>query len=133
MSRSPSLVWGLINSLQLITYQSFINVHFPADVEIYLIALLNLANLEVFPTDGLKDYFGDKFDDLIGYDEEEDWEYDSSRFLTQSMIDAEVYDPRIIRSNILIFVFICIALALALLAFGFRVCFSKKRKIRSFC
>ena len=69
MAGSLSLLWGLINSLQLMTYYPFINVQFPVNVSIYLKALFNLANMEVLPTEDLKEYFGTEFDRIIEYDE----------------------------------------------------------------
>lgn len=51
------------------TYYPFINVQFPVNVSIYLKALFNLANMEVLPTEDLKEYFGTEFDRIIEYDE----------------------------------------------------------------
>ena len=70
MAGSMSLLWGLINTLQLLTFYYFINVQFPINVSIYLKSLYDLANMEVLPTDELRDYFGEEFDQFIDYEEE---------------------------------------------------------------
>ena len=118
-----SLLWGLINTLQLLTFYYFINVQFPINVSIYLKSLYDLANMEVLPTDELRDYFGEEFDQFIDYEEDSKEEaFDANEYLTQTMIDADYGETRVMRSNILIYILFFAIMALALIAVLLRVC-----------
>ena len=131
MAGSLSLLWGLINSLQLLTYYPFLNVHFPINVNIYLAALFDLANMDVLPSDDLEEYFGSKFDQAIGYDESSSDDQEAAQIMTQTMIDADFGELRILQSNMLLYLLFALIFAIALLAMIVKLCFKKvKRAIK---
>ena len=69
LSGTLSLLWGLINSVQLLVAHSLINVRYPANVWRYIIRLHELANLEVLPTEEIEDYYADQMDNMVQYEE----------------------------------------------------------------
>ena len=51
--------------------------------------------------------------------------------MTQSMIEAEFGELRVLKSNILLYIFFALILAVALLAMIVRLCFWKVRRVKS--
>ena len=45
-----SQIWGMINALQIIAYMTYLNVYFPANVEIFFGFIINLSEFDIFPT-----------------------------------------------------------------------------------
>ena len=105
------------------TYYPFINVRFPINVKIYLIALFDLANMDMMPTDGIEEYFGSKFDQAIGYDENSSDDQQAEQIMTQAMIDADFGELRILKSNMLLYLLFALILAIVLLAMIMKLCF----------
>ena len=59
LGSSLSLLWGLINSLQLVTHFPLANVPYPDNAAIYFGALLELASFDLIPTDWAEDKIDD--------------------------------------------------------------------------
>jgi len=66
LAGSLSLLWGLINALQLLTHFPMVNVKWPENAMTYYSALYELANLDLVPTDMLEE----KLNEEVGIDEE---------------------------------------------------------------
>ena len=54
MSASLSILWGMINALQLMVNLPLMNVNFPANAIFFYTLLMNMANLDVLPINGLE-------------------------------------------------------------------------------
>ena len=54
LAGSLSLLWGLINSLQLVTHFPLINVIFPTNAKTYFGVMFEIANFDLIPTDDLE-------------------------------------------------------------------------------
>ena len=60
LAGSLSLLWGLINSLQLVTHFPFCNVIFPDNAKMYYGIMYEIGNFDMIPTDGLEDYLDEQ-------------------------------------------------------------------------
>ena len=54
LASSLSLLWGLIHALQLVTHLPLLNVRFPDTTKVYYEAMLQIATLDLIPTDELE-------------------------------------------------------------------------------
>ena len=102
LSGTLSLLWGLINSIQLLVAHSLINLRYPANIWQYIIRLHELANLEVLPTEDIEDYYAEQFDNMVQYEEQGNHEenpFDLADHLSESMIEAGFVEARLIKSN----------------------------------
>lgn len=57
MSTSLSILWGLINCLQIAVYMPLLNVEFPPNVGLMLNKLTDVATFNILPMDLLNSYF----------------------------------------------------------------------------
>ena len=56
LAGSLSLLWGLINSLQLVTHFPLCNVIFPENAKMYYGIMYEIGNFDLIPTDDIEDY-----------------------------------------------------------------------------
>ena len=56
------MLWGLINSLQIVSYLMFFNIPIPANVLVVNKVLYEIATFDLVELDWLEEYF----DDLVG-------------------------------------------------------------------
>ena len=71
MSFSLNYLWGMINCIQLIVYLPLYNIIFPANINMFLTVLINIATFDVIPmiddiNEALFDF--EHLDDAIGRD-----------------------------------------------------------------
>ena len=57
LSSSLALLWGLLNSLQIVAHFKLLKVVFPSNVEIYFEVLYEISNVSIIPRDELALYF----------------------------------------------------------------------------
>jgi len=58
MSGSLSLLWGMINALQIISHLPYFNVYMPANAQIFYTFMNNISNFDVIPTDSIFQWLG---------------------------------------------------------------------------
>ena len=90
------MLWGLINSLQLVTHFPLANAPYPDNAAIYFGALLELASFDLIPTDWAED----EIDDKVGDANKSESDFVASEHLSQSTIDAGYDNQNILTSNI---------------------------------
>lgn len=54
LASSLSLLWGLLNALQLVTHFPMINVKFPENADMYFGIMYDLASFDLIPTDDIE-------------------------------------------------------------------------------
>ena len=54
LASSLSLLWGLINSLQLVAHFPLLNVDIPVNAQIYFEVMLEVATFDLVPTEGVQ-------------------------------------------------------------------------------
>ena len=57
LSSSLALLWGLLNSLQIVAHFKLLKVVFPSNVEIYFEVLYEISNISIIPRDEITLYF----------------------------------------------------------------------------
>ena len=57
---SLSLLWGLINSLQLVTHFPLINYIFPPNAKTYFGIMFEIGNFDIIPTDQIEGIVNDE-------------------------------------------------------------------------
>ena len=57
LSSSLALLWGLLNSLQIVAHFKLLKVVFPSNVEIYFEVLYEISNVSIIPRDEIALYF----------------------------------------------------------------------------
>ena len=60
LAGSLSVLWGLINSLQLVTHFPMTNLTFPINAKTYYSALLEISSFDMIPTEDLTEVIGDE-------------------------------------------------------------------------
>ena len=53
LSSSLSLLWGMVNTLQLIVHMPLINIGIPGNASYFLQILITIANFEILPSEYL--------------------------------------------------------------------------------
>jgi len=53
MGSSLSLLWGMVNTLQLIANIPLFNLKFPSNIQFLFSILMTMANLEIIPVDDI--------------------------------------------------------------------------------
>lgn len=129
LASSLSLLWGLINALQLLTHFPFFNIRWPNNANTYYGALYELANLDMIPTDDIEE----KLNERIGANEEEedeDEKFEPSDFLSDTTIEAGYDSSDSISGNILTYMLLGAGLAIGLLLLVLRLCCWKSERVR---
>lgn len=83
LSSSLSLLWGLINSLQLVTHFPLTNVKYPTNAKTYFDIMFELGNFDLIPTDSLEEILSDEIGEA---DHSEN--FDPSEKLSDATIEA---------------------------------------------
>lgn len=53
------LLWGMVNTLQLIIHMNMLNVLMPANVQLFFSLIVDIVNFKIVPTDSIiKGLFG---------------------------------------------------------------------------
>ena len=102
LSGSLSLLWGLINSLQLVTHFPLTNVIFPINAKTYYSVMFEIGNLDMIPTEDLEQVI----DESVGDADLSEKVFDASSNLSDSTIDAGYDSTNILLGctlNLLIF------------------------------
>ena len=60
MATSLSLLWGLINALQLITHFPFCEIEQPDNVDMSVLKIYELVNFDLIPTDWAENYVNEQ-------------------------------------------------------------------------
>ena len=97
LAGSLSLLWGLINSLQLVTHFPLTNVIFPSNAKTYFGIMFEIGNFDMIPTDqieGLIDY-------EVGEADKSDSKFNAEDVLSDSTIEAGYDSANIVNSNLL--------------------------------
>jgi hypothetical protein len=66
LSGSLSLLWGMINALQIIAHLPLLMVMMPANASNFYTFIINIANFNIVPTEKITNYFvvkGNKIED----------------------------------------------------------------------
>ena len=132
LASSLSLLWGLINALQLLTHFPFLNIHWPSNANSYYGALYELANLDMIPTDAIEE----RFDEEVGVDSDEDEDededsFEASDFLSDLTVEAGYDSSDIVSSNMLTYILLGAGVAIGIILLMMRLCCWKSRRIRS--
>lgn len=94
---SLSLLWGLINSLQLMTHFPLTNVTFPSNAKIYYQIMFEIGSFDLIPTDELEALI----DKEVGDADLSSEKFDAEAKLSQSTIDAGYDSANSAESNLL--------------------------------
>ena len=82
LSGSMTLLWGMLNCMQIVAHFYLVNIMFPANVLQLFKILVSTANFDILPTqvviDEIEELLGIKNDNYILTDSFVDFEYDSS-------------------------------------------------------
>ena len=57
MQVSLSLLWGMINCLQLFVHLPLLNISFPPNANMFMTKLIDVASFDMFPMDHIKGLF----------------------------------------------------------------------------
>lgn len=118
LAGSLSLLWGLIHALQLVTHLPLLNVQFPDTTKVYYEAMLQIATLDLVPTDDLEEVV----DEEVGKADHSEESFDLDGILSHSTLEAGYDNANIVLNstfNLLtvaaIVVFLLLIMALRLL------------------
>ena len=117
LAGSLSLLWGLINSLQLVTHFPLTNVIFPSNAKTYYGVMLEIASFDMIPTDFLEEVI----DDEVGEADKSDDIFDASMTLSDSTIDAGYDSANAIMNSILNLIVFAVIVAIVLFILVLRV------------
>jgi hypothetical protein len=53
LQASLSLMWGMINCLQLFVHLPLLNIQFPPNANLFMRKLIDVASFDIFPTDAI--------------------------------------------------------------------------------
>lgn len=96
LASSLSLVWGLINSMQLVTHFPFLNYRWPYSSGIIFGELYELATLDLIPTDYAEEMIVEK----VGQNDKSESNFDADEHLSDSTIEAGYDSSNVIISSI---------------------------------
>lgn len=51
MSVSMQLMWGMLNTLQILVHMPLLNVSYPSNAQMVCTAIIDLVNFKIIPTD----------------------------------------------------------------------------------
>ena len=119
LAGSLSLLWGLINSLQLVTHFPLTNLIFPTNAKTYFGVMFEIANFDLIPTDELEDIV----DEEVGEADQSET-FDPSTKLSDSTIEAGYDSANVILSSTLNLLILSSAIGVAVIVIILRIfCF----------
>ena len=125
LASSLSLLWGLINALQLKTHFPLANIRFPNNAATWYGILYELATFDIVSTDELEALMVENVD-------QGDEEFVAEEILSDSMIDAGYDNADSVNGSMMPFVFIGISFLCALLAYLITLMCKRVERVRSF-
>ena len=114
LNGSLTLLWGLINSLQLVTFFPLLNLLFPVNAKIYFTILFEIGTFDLIPTEALEEIL----DEQIGEADLSEDVFDSTENLSDSTIDAGYDNSNVILNstlNLLIFLTVLVVTLLVVI------------------
>ena len=139
---SMSILWGLINSLQIVAYIPLLNVKMPANATIIYEVVYTIANFKLFSsiTSGVQEWVYDvmRFDEGDGSESTEVTENTSRRALSSGIISPFAEYSNIVSNDPLVNLSLAILVAAILLLiigllFLIYCLFKKNEKVRKIC
>ena len=127
LASSLSLLWGLINSLQLVTHFLLTNVRFPINAATWYGILYELATFDLISTEALEEKITKSVDE-----DEGDGDLSQEMRLSSSMIEAGYDDADSLNGSMISFVLIGINLLCALLAILIMLVCKRVERVRRF-
>ena len=116
---SLSLIWGLINSLQLLTHLPFVNTVWPDNATAYYLAFYIIANFDLIPIDEIEGAITES----AGKSEEHEEKYEKATdFLNDRAKEAGYESSDIFEGNIFNYILICSGLLIGLPIIVLRAC-----------
>lgn len=125
---SLSLLWGLLNSLQLLTYFPLMNVILPENAKIYFDVMFEVSNFDMIPME----YFEDAIVQEVGEDDLGDEIFDAESKLSDSTIDAGYDSANSATNNALNLILLSSIICLVILGVILRLLCYKFQRVRNF-
>ena len=98
---SLTTLWGLVNSMQLMTHFPLTNIHYPINAAIWYSALYQLAAFDLVETDKLEEFIQSEIGDANQSEES----FDPKTVLSDSTIQAGFESADVVNGNMLQIVF----------------------------
>ena len=127
LAGSLSLLWGLINSLQLVTHFPLTNVIFPKNAKTYFSVMFEIGNFDLIPTEQLEGYL----DDEIGEADKSENTFDAEEVLSESTIDAGYDTTNVVQSSFLNLILLSSIIGAVILIILLRLFCFKVAKVKS--
>ena len=128
LSSSLSLVWGLINSLQLLTHLPFVNTVWPENATAYYLALYEIANFDLIPKDKIEEAMSES----VGRSEEDEEKYaKATEFLNDRAIEAGYENSDVFEKSVFNYILIGSGLLIGLLILVLGLCCWKNPRVKS--
>ena len=123
-----SLLWGLINALQILTHLPFVNTNWPDNATVYFLALYNIANFDVLPTEEIEETITEQ----VGKDEQDQEQYQkAAEFLNDRAKEAGYENADNFEKNVLNNLLLVSGVIIGLLIFILRMCCWRVQRVRS--
>ena len=127
LAGSLSLLWGLINSLQLVTHFPLTNITFPMNAKTYFSVMFEIGNFDLIPTEQLEGYL----DDEIGEADKSENTFDAEEVLSDSTIDAGYDTTNVVQSSFLNLILLSSIIGTVILIILLRLVCFKVAKVKS--
>ena len=121
LSGSLSLLWGLINFLQLVTFFPLINMIFPNNAKTYYSVVFEIGNFDMIPTEPLEELL----DESIGEADLSEEVFDPSEKLSDSTVEAGYDSSNVILNSTLNLLIISTVIVVTLLVIIMRLACSR--------
>ena len=119
LSTSLSLLWGLINALQLVTHFPLTNTVWPENAKISFEMLYDLAQFDLIPTEFASGFVDEQTESVE--------EFDAYEVLSESTIEAGYESSNVVTSTILILLILACVIVICVLVVILRIfCFKVK-------
>ena len=121
LSGSLSLLWGLINFLQYVTFFPLMNLSFPINAKTYYQVLFSIGTFDMIPTESIEE----SLDELIGDADLSEDVFDPSEKLSESTIEAGYDSSNVILNSTMSLLIILLVFVIALLVIITRLACSR--------
>ena len=126
LASSLSLLWGLINSMQLVTHFPMLNYRWPYSASIIFGQLYELATFDLIPTDWAED----KISEEVGLADKSETNFDAEAHLSDGIIEAGYDSSNVMLNSILQITMIAAGIVAGILLLLLRVFFYKVKFIK---
>lgn len=111
LATSLSLIWSLINTLQLQTHFQLLNIRFPVNASVWHSILYELASFDIIPSEDLQELILSEVQELAEINEN----FKANETLSESTIDAGYEDADNLKNNIITWFFMGLGLFIGVL------------------